>query len=290
MTTILVTGSNGQLGSCLKDIEESDLNIIYTDYQELDICDLNEVNQFFQSHGKIDYCINCAAYTAVDNAEKEQDRAYQINALGPKHLALVCKAHDTTLIHISTDFVFDGTKTTPYKEIDLPNPLSVYGESKLLGEEYIQSSWSKHIIIRTSWLYSPFGDNFLKTMLRLSTIKTELSVVNDQIGTPTNAYDLSKTIIQIVFKLQLLEKKNENIDFYGIYHFSNEGVCSWYDFAKEIFRINNIKIDLRPITALNYPTPAKRPMYSVLDKSRIKVVFGIHVKSWEESLLKINIK
>lgn len=287
MITVLVTGSNGQLGNCIKDIESINLNIIYTDYLELDICNLDNVKSFFKLHRPIDYCINCAAYTAVDNAEKEPEKACQINAVGPKNLALVCELNNTVLIHVSTDFVFDGEKTEPYKETDLPNPLSVYGKTKLEGEIFIQQLCSKHIIIRTSWLYSPFGSNFVKTMLRLAETNAKLNIVNNQIGTPTNAYDLADAILHIITKDSYLQKRDESVPFYGTYHYSNEGICSWYDFAKKIFEINNIKIELQPIPSINYPTPAKRPQYSVLDKSKIKGIFGLEIKNWVESLKNI---
>ena len=288
MRTVLVTGSNGQLGNCIKEIERNNLNIIYTDYLELDICDLDKVKSFFKSHDPIDYCVNCAAYTAVDNAEKEPEKAYKINALGPKNLALTCELNNTVLIHVSTDFVFDGEKTEPYKETDLPNPLSIYGKTKWEGENFIQQICSKHIIIRTSWLYSLFGSNFVKTMLRLAETNMSLNIVNDQIGTPTNAYDLAGAILNIIDKDSCLQKRGESIPFYGTYHYSNEGICSWYDFAKKIFEINNIQIDLVPIPTKSYPTPAKRPLYSVLDKTKIKNTFGINIKTWEESLKKYN--
>lgn len=283
MIKVLVTGSNGQLGNCIKNIDNNNLNIIYTDYKELDICDLKKVESFFQLHGPIDYCINCAAYTAVDNAEKEPEKASQINALGPKNLAFACRSNNTVLIHVSTDFVFDGKKNEPYFEIDLPNPISVYGETKWEGEKYIQQICPKHVIIRTSWLYSPFGNNFVKTMLRLSEIRTELNVVNDQIGTPTNAYDLAHAILHIISKDIYFKKTNQPIPYYGIYHYSNEGICSWYDFAQKIFEINNIKINLFPIPTISYPTPAQRPLYSVLDKTKIKNTFGLKIKDWKES-------
>ncbi|MGA1227596.1 MAG: dTDP-4-dehydrorhamnose reductase [Tamlana sp.] len=286
MINVLVTGANGQLGLCIKDLERNytDLNFIYTDYEDLDITDLNQVNQFFEIHKPIHYCVNCAAYTAVDKAEEEPELAFKINAEGPKNLAMACLENKATLIQISTDFVFDGTTTTPYKESDLPNPISTYGASKWEGEKHIQAILAKQFIIRTSWLYSPYGSNFVKTMLHLAETKTELNVVNDQIGTPTNAYDLAEAIIHIISKHMLLEQNNELKKLYGTYHFSNEGACSWYDFAKKIFSINKINIDLQPIPSSSYPTPAKRPVYSVLDKSKIKHVFGVNIQSWEQSL------
>ena len=285
MKKILVTGSLGQLGRCLQDISNqySDFEYKFVDIDELDICDAKQIPDFFHDF-KPDFCINTAAYTAVDKAEEDTQKAFDVNANGAKNLAESCLEYNTVLIHISTDFVFDGAKTTPYKESDFPNPISVYGDSKWEGEKHIQSILPKHFIIRTSWLYSPYGSNFVKTMLRLAETRTELSVVNDQIGTPTNAYDLAYAIMHIISKHILFEQRKQLIDFYGTYHFSNEGYCSWFDFAKKIFETNNIKMDLQPIPTSNYPTPAKRPIYSVLDKTKITNIFGLEVKNWEESL------
>lgn len=285
MKKILVTGSLGQLGRCLQDISNqySDFEYKFVDIDELDICDAKQIPHFFHDF-KPDFCINTAAYTAVDKAEEDTQKAFDVNANGAKNLAESCLEYNTVLIHISTDFVFDGAKTTPYKESDFPNPISVYGDSKWEGEKHIQSILPKHFIIRTSWLYSPYGSNFVKTMLRLAETRTELSVVNDQIGTPTNAYDLAYAIMHIISKHILFEQRKQLIDFYGTYHFSNEGYCSWFDFAKKIFETNNIKMDLQPIPTSNYPTPAKRPIYSVLDKTKITNIFGLEVKNWEESL------
>lgn len=275
MITVLVTGGNGQLGSCIKAIEDEHINIIFTDHHELDICDLTQVNLFFQSHNSIDYCINCAAYTAVDIAESDQERAYQINELGTKNLALACKSHHTTLIHISTDFVFDGEKTGTYTELDETNPISVYGGSKLKGEIAIKQILENYFIIRTSWLYSEFGNNFLKTMLKLAEDRTVLNVIADQIGSPTYAPDLALVIHKII--------KTESVD-YGLYHFSNEGVASWYDFAKAIFRIKNIEIKVNAINTTAYPTPAERPKFSVMDKSKIKNTLKLEIPYWADSL------
>lgn len=277
MTTILVTGGNGQLASCIKDVEKQhdDLDVIYTDFLELDICDLNQVQAFFKSNRQIDYCINCAAYTAVDNAEIEVDKAFEINATGAKNLALACNEHGAILIHISTDFVFDGKKNAPYIETDATNPISVYGLSKLQGEIEIQQILKGHFIIRTSWLYSEYGQNFMKTMLRLAETRDEISVVCDQIGTPTYAGDLAEVILTII------DSKSES---YGIYHYSNEGVASWYDFAKAIFKYSMQNIKLNKISTEDYPTPAKRPLYSVLDKEKVKGVMSLLIPNWETSL------
>ncbi|MFN7044729.1 MAG: dTDP-4-dehydrorhamnose reductase [Flavobacterium sp.] len=275
---VLVTGANGQLGQSIRFIADKHPNIqfVYTDFQEMDITSLESCQTVFSKY-KPQFCINTAAYTAVDKAESEAEKAHLINAVGPENLATVCKEYDTILLHISTDFIFDGTSTTPYLESYIPNPQSVYGQTKLDGEIAIQKKWEKHFIIRTSWVYSQFGANFMKTMLRLASERESLSVVNDQIGTPTNAVDLAEVLIK------LIQSSNHSSSF-GIYNFSNEGVCSWYDFAKEIFRINNISINLQAIPSSAYPTPAQRPAYSVLDKSKIKEVFGVEIKNWEESL------
>ncbi|MEN3323812.1 dTDP-4-dehydrorhamnose reductase [Mariniflexile soesokkakense] len=287
MIKILVTGSLGQLGRCIQDITDQypDFEYKFVDVDELDICNKEQVQLFFDNY-KPDFCINTAAYTAVDKAEEDSRKAFDVNANGAKNLAESCLMHNTVLIHISTDFVFDGTKTIPYNETDLPNPISVYGASKLQGERYIEAILQKHIIIRTSWLYSPFGSNFVKTMLRLAETKSVLNVINDQIGTPTNAYDLAGGIMQVIVKHVQLEKNSEAIQFYGTYHFSNEGACSWYDFAKKIFDINKINIDLRPIPTSGYPTPAKRPMYSVLDKTKFKRTFDFSINNWDKLTFK----
>ncbi|WP_338376122.1 dTDP-4-dehydrorhamnose reductase [uncultured Flavobacterium sp.] len=282
---ILVTGANGQLGQTLQSIAEkySDIEFVFCDSKKLDITDYDNVNAVFDEFIP-NYCINAAAYTAVDKAESESDKAYAINVLGSQNLAKVCKMNNTVLLHVSTDFVFDGTKTTPYTELDEPNPTGVYGQTKLDGEDAIRELWEKHFIIRTSWVYSKFGNNFMKTMLRLASEREELSVVNDQIGTPTNAVDLAEGLIKICTTYNL-QPTTQNL--FGIYNFSNEGQCSWFDFAQKIFEINNITIDLHPIPTTSYPTPAERPAYSVLDKSKIKKTFGIQINDWETSLRNI---
>ena len=277
MINVLVAGGNGQLASCIKDLskQHEGLHFIYTDYQELDICNLNDVGAFFKTNQKIDYCINCAAYTAVDKAETDADKAFEINAQGAKNLALACNAHDVILIHISTDFVFDGQKTEPYTETDIAKPISVYGASKLKGEVEIQKTHKKHFIIRTSWLYSEHGNNFMKTMLRLAETRDEISVVSDQIGTPTYAGDLADVILKII--------TNKKTNF-GLYHYSNEGVVSWYDFAKAIFEASDLKIKVNAIKTKAYPTPAKRPVYSVMDKTKVKTQLNIKIPFWRENI------
>lgn len=277
---VLVTGANGQLGQAIQYIAKNylNLNFVFCNSTDLDISNKENCQAVFHKI-KPDFCINAAAYTAVDKAESEKDKAELINVIGAKNLAETCKEFNTKLIHISTDFVFDGSNDKPYSENQIPNPKGVYGQTKLDGEKAIQHVFSNYYIIRTSWVYSQFGNNFMKTMLRLASERTSLSVVNDQIGTPTNAVDLAEALIQIVL----------NNTQYGIYHFSNEGQCSWYDFAKKIFEINNVSIDLSAIPTEQFPTPAQRPKYSVLDKSKIKSTFGITIKTWEESLKSIKI-
>jgi dTDP-4-dehydrorhamnose reductase len=279
---VLVTGANGQLGQSLRFIANNypKIDFVFCSSSELDITNLDNCKAIFLKY-KPNYCINTAAYTAVDKAESETEKAFAINVTGAKNLAIVCKEQDAVLLHVSTDFVFDGNKKAPYTEDDVPNPTGVYGQTKLDGEKTIQETFENYFIIRTSWVYSQFGNNFMKTMLRLASERDSLSVVNDQIGIPTNAVDLAEALVTIV-KSQIPNLKSR-IN-YGIYNFSNEGQCSWYDFAKKIFEFNGIKIDLKPIPTTSFPTPAKRPTYSVLDKSKIKSAFKIDIKTWEERL------
>ena len=278
---VLVTGASGQLGQSIQFIATNHLNInfVFCNSSDLDITNKENCTTIFHTI-KPDYCINTAAYTAVDKAESEPDKAHLINVVGAKNIAETCKEFDTNLIHISTDFVFDGTKNSPYNEMDLPNPKGVYGQTKLAGEKAIQNVFSKYFIIRTSWVYSQFGNNFMKTMLRLASERDTISVVDDQIGTPTNAVDLAEVIVQII----LNNSQQSCPENYGIYNFSNEGQCSWYEFAKKIFETNEIKVNLVPIPSTAFPTPAVRPKYSVLDKSKIKRVFELKVKNWENGL------
>ncbi|WP_445709933.1 dTDP-4-dehydrorhamnose reductase [Flavobacterium sp.] len=277
---VLVTGANGQLGQALQFIygDYPEIQFVFCSSSELDITKLNVCSSVFKKI-KPNYCINAAAYTAVDKAEVELKKAFEINVKGVENLANVCKEYNTILIHISTDFVFDGQSSKAYTEKDIPNPKGVYGRTKLDGEQKIQNIWDKHFIIRTSWVYSHFGNNFMKTMIGLGNERESLSVVNDQIGTPTNAVDLSRVLIKII-----LFPNDKRQKVFGIYNFSNEGFCSWFDFAKEIFRINNIQIDLKPISTSSYPTPAERPKYSVLDKTKIKTIFDIEISEWKDSL------
>lgn len=273
---ILVTGANGQLGLCLKDISFTypNLNFHFKNSTELDITNENNLKKLF-SRINFDYCINCAAYTNVDKAETEKERAYLVNAEAVKLLAQTCKNHNTTLIHISTDFVFDGSKNSPYTEMDMPNPINVYGASKLKGEQHIKDTFDKYFILRTSWVYSAYGNNFVKTMIRLGLERDEISVVNDQIGSPTFAVDLAKVILQII------SLKSHN---YGTYHFSNEGTISWYGFALEIFRKKNISATIIPISSKEFHSIAKRPKHSTLDTTKIKLNFHLDIPIWSESL------
>ena len=286
---VLVTGANGQLGQSLQFIAKNypELHFVFCSSSDLDITNLESCQAVFFKI-KPNYCINAAAYTAVDKAESEPEKANLINVIGPKNLAVVCKEFSSVLLHISTDFVFDGSKNIPYNETDIPNPTGVYGQTKLDGEKAIQAVFENYYIIRTSWVYSQFGNNFMKTMLRLASERDTISVVNDQIGTPTNAVDLAECLVKIICHTELVEVQQPTTDNFGVYNFSNEGQCSWYDFAKEIFKINKIEIDLKPIPTSSFPTPAKRPKYSVLDKTKIKNTFWVEIKNWELSLKRTN--
>jgi len=278
-TKVLVTGANGQLGKTIKQLYASnkdEIQFIFATKLELDISIKNEVEAFFDKD-KFDYCINCAAFTNVEKAETNPEIAFKINAEAVKNLAQVCKINKTVLIHISTDYVFDGEKNIPYVEEDKTNPINEYGKSKLLGEKYIQEILQKHFIIRTSGLYSKYSVNFMKTMINLSKQKDELSIVYNQIGTPTYTKDLAEVIFEFIYN-----KHQE----YGTYHFSNEGFTNWYNLAKAIFEFSDIKIKLYPIKAEAYPTLAKRPKYSVLDKSKIIKNLNVNIPFWKESLKK----
>ncbi len=277
MRKVFVTGSKGQLGQCIKSLNNDLVKDLWFDYADADILDITnkkEVETYFKLH-KFDYCINCAAYTAVDNAENDQENAYKINVDGVINLVESCKRYNITLIHISTDFVFDGKSYYPYREEDNTNPISVYGKTKLEGEKVIISKLKNYYIIRTSWLYSEYGNNFLKTMLKLANSRPELGVINDQIGTPTYAKDLAEVILKLI---------NEKKTSFGLYHYSNDGVASWYDFAVAIFDLMSINIIVNPIPTESYPTPAARPNYSVLNKSKIKRTFNINTSYWRASL------
>ncbi|WP_159022146.1 dTDP-4-dehydrorhamnose reductase [Formosa sp. L2A11] len=275
---ILVTGGNGQLAACIKDVSkaENQLQFIYTDSEDLDITNQQHVADFFQNN-TIDWCINCAAYTAVDKAESDIVLARKVNKDGAKYLAIACKANNVKLIHVSTDFVFDGKSSALYLETDVVEPLGIYGLTKLEGEQAIQENLATYFILRTSWLYSEHANNFMKTMLRLAETRPELNVVADQIGTPTYATDLASVMLYII---------KENSTNYGLYHYSNEGVASWYDFADAIFEIADTKTKVFPIKTEAYPTPAARPQFSVMDKTKIKDSFKINIPHWRMSLKK----
>ena len=273
---ILITGCNGQLGNEMQLLEKdfSEHQWFNTDVEELDITDQLAIEQFIQEN-QIDGIVNCAAYTAVDKAESNKELCTSLNTVAPAYLAAAVDKRGGWMIQISTDYVFDGTKHTPYVETDTPCPDSVYGSTKLAGEFGVQKFCRRSMIIRTAWLYSTFGNNFVKTMLRLGKEKTELGVIFDQIGTPTYARDLAKAIMAAI--AQGIKP--------GVYHFSNEGVISWYDFTKAIHRIAGItSCHVRPLHTAEYPTPAKRPAYSVLDKTKIKETYNIEIPYWEESL------
>jgi len=273
---ILVTGASGQLGSTLKEIakNESALEFSFKSSADLDITDFDAVHEELTSSNYA-YCINCAAFTNVDKAESDTDTARLVNITGPRNLALTCKESGTVLIHVSTDFVFDGYLNVPYREEDIARPIGFYGDTKYKGERAIINNLDEHFILRTSWLYSEHGNNFMKTMIRLGTEREKLSVVYDQVGTPTYAKDLASVILTMI--------KAHSID-YGVYNYSNEGVASWYDFAKAIFQGYGIAIELNPILSEEYPTPAERPKYSVLDKSKIKETFNLEIPHWKDSL------
>jgi dTDP-4-dehydrorhamnose reductase len=288
---ILVTGSNGQLGKELKELAPSfpQYEFIFLSREDLPIHHFELVRNSFKGYHP-QYCINCAAYTAVDKAESEKELAFRVNGEAAGVLAAVCKQYDCRFIHISTDYVFDGTAFVPYKEDAVVNPQSVYGASKLEGEKQVMRFNPASIIIRTSWVYSEFGKNFVKTMLKLMSEKEEINVVNDQVGSPTYAADLSETILQIITKLPAhLPRLASNDDSQlltqsGIYHYSNEGIISWYDFALAIKELSGSQCRVNPIATSQYPTPAKRPAYSVLDKTKIQQVLGIKLKNWRDSL------
>lgn len=274
---ILVTGSNGQLGLCLQKWHQQEFHqhkFFFKDSSEFNLTDTSQMEEVF-SEIKPDFCINAAAYTAVDKAEDEFEKAFAVNAYGVEALATICKEFKTTLIHISTDYVFDGDTQLPYSEDDFTQPESQYGKSKLLGETLALDENPKTIIIRTSWLYSEFNKNFVKTMLSLFQQKEQLGIVNDQFGQPTNANDLAETIMAIV---------NSPTHKYGVYHFSNYPETSWYLFAKKIAELSDSKIQINPITTSEYPTPAKRPARSTFSLDKIETDYRIEIKYWENSL------
>jgi len=286
---ILVTGANGQLGQCFRKAaaDEPTLNFLFWGASELDITDKEAVNTGFQNlvlgANEPLWVINCAAYTAVDKAEQEADNAFRINVLGVQNLANACARFKASLIHFSTDYVYHGEQNTPIRETDPVNPQGVYARTKYEGEQAaLRLHPTQTMVIRTAWVYAPYGHNFVKTMLRLGRERDQLSVVFDQIGSPTYAPDLAEVVLQIIHKVESGEVPREKI--VGIWHYSNEGVASWYDFAAAIFEINGFTCQLVPIRSEAYPTPAPRPSYSVLDKAKIKAVFGIEIPHWRTAL------
>lgn len=277
--SLLITGSKGQLGSEIEAIHQQyqDVDFIFADVDELDITKIDEVLAFCKAK-QVTSIINCAAYTAVDKAETERELAYQINAIGPKNLAHYCALSGARLIQISTDYVFDGTAHLPLNELDSVNALGAYGDTKLAGEQFVLETKSDSIIIRTSWLYSIFGNNFVKTMRRLGSERDQLNVVWDQIGTPTNAADLARICVEIILDADAISAKGR------VYHFSNEGVASWYDFAHAIMELSALECQVNPIESKDFPTPTKRPHYSVMNKAKIKADFGLEISHWRDSL------
>lgn len=276
---IIIIGGKGQLGQCLQEKVNhttQEFNFIFLGSADLNITSATAVENVFEKYQPV-YCINCAAYTAVDNAEEDSDNAFGINEFAVKSLADNALKYNCTLIHISTDFVFDGSSSTPLAESLPTSPVNVYGLSKLKGEREIENTLEKFYIIRTSWLYSEKANNFVKTMLKLAQSRSELSVIYDQVGTPTYAMDLAEVILKIV--------ENDPLK-YGLYHYSNEGVASWYDFAKAVFDLSGTAIKVLPVPSSAFVTKAKRPHYSVLDKTKIKTALGIEIPYWRESLKK----
>lgn len=280
MKKILVTGANGQLAQCLKDASESlDKNkyvFLFLNKEQFDVSNKDLIESYFFSN-KVDCVVNCAAYTAVDKAEEEVEKAFQINADAVGNLARECAEQGADFIHISTDYVFHGMSSIPFTEEDSPQPINVYGKSKLEGERLAIEHNPKAIIIRTAWVYSQYGNNFMKTMLRLFAERDELSIVSDQKGTPTNANDIANAILKII------QTENKTA---GIYHFTNAGETTWFNFAETIKELSNSNVNLKPIPTSAYPTPAKRPQYSVLDTAKIQGIYGVEVPEWKESLNK----
>lgn len=280
MKKIFVLGKGGQLASEIEFLKSKDQNWSFVSIDQLDICDKDAVLRYLKNN-TCDVIINCAAYTAVDKAEEEIEACYNVNVKGVENLLESIKLYNTKFIHISTDYVFDGKKSTHYNEKDITSPNGVYGKSKLAGEKVICDSKVKSIIIRTSWLYSNYGHNFVKTMLKIGAERENIGVIDDQFGSPTYAHDLAKTIIKIV------EDKKYTWSTGDVFHYSNEGSCTWHEFASEIFRISKIDVNVKKLTTDEFPTKAKRPKYSLLDKSKIKDVFGIDVPHWKNSLKKM---
>ena len=287
---ILVTGKNGQLGQSIykivntgngKNNYQQDNEFIFVGREELDLSSESGISHYFDRSNKFDVIINCAAYTAVDKAEEEQELANQVNHLAVKQLAGIAKEQKAKLIHTSTDYVFNGESDKPYLETDTANPINVYGETKLAGEQALKEIMPANaIIIRTSWVYSEYGNNFVSTMLRLGKDRDEINVVSDQIGSPTYATDLAEVILKIIGNKEYKNKKQST----EIYHYSNKGKVSWYDFAKEIFKIAGVGCKVNPITTQQYPTPAQRPRNTLMSKDKIIEKFEVEILDWKESL------
>ncbi|GGI28181.1 dTDP-4-dehydrorhamnose reductase [Pedobacter mendelii] len=277
MGKILVIGAGGQLGQCLKTVAERRgiSDIVFPTEKEGNILDADLLNALLEKE-KPAFVINCAAYTAVDKAEDEVELSKAINETGAAYLATACKSNQSTLVHVSTDFVFEGNEVKLLKEDDVANPINVYGVTKLNGEQAVTSILDAYFILRTSWLYSEYANNFVKTMLKLGAERDELGIIADQVGTPTYAIDLANAIFDIIVS----GKKS-----YGVYHYSNEGVTSWFDFAKAIFDISETAVKVNPIPGSAYPTKAKRPAFSVMDKSKIKNEFDLNIPYWRDSLV-----
>ena len=275
---ILITGANGQMGSEFRELEErfEMYQFLFTDIEELNITDSDAVNTYFQSEDP-DIIINCAGYTTVDKAEEEPEKAMLINGIAPEILSKAASASDTLLIHISTDYVFNGRAYKPYTEDDSPDPISLYAQSKYAGEVAVETNANRGVIIRTSWLYSSYGNNFVKTILKLTKERENLNIIFDQIGNPTYARDLCKTILDILPDLETYQGVE-------IFHYSNEGIASWYDFASAIVDLSQINCQVYPIESKEYPLPAPRPYYSVMNKTKIKSQFGIKIPHWRDSL------
>jgi len=287
---ILVTGKNGQLGKSIHKVVNSEVetnnnlnshNFVFVGREELDLNSESNINHYFDSSDKFDIIINCAAYTAVDKAEEEKDIASQVNHLAVEQIAQIAKKQQAKLIHISTDYVFDGESDKAYLETDKTNPINVYGKTKLAGEKALQEIMpTDAIIIRTSWVYSEYGNNFVKTMLRLGKERDEINVVSDQIGSPTYATDLAGAILEIIKNKEFKEISQAT----QIYHYSNKGEISWCDFAKEIFKIAKVDCKVNPITTQQYPTPVKRPKNTLMSKDKIAEIFSVNIPDWKESL------
>lgn len=281
---LLITGANGQVGQCFRHlaVQYPDIQFIFAGSSDLDITNRRSLDPFLQKN-KVEWVINCAAYTAVDKAEHEPNQARKVNVTGAKNLADACALCDIPLIHLSTDYVYHSRQNTPFREEDPVSPKGVYARTKLAGDRAVLKAYpTGAMVIRTSWVYSAFGQNFARTMLRLGAERPVLSVVFDQIGTPTYAPDLAAAILAIIRKVEMGEASRNAIS--GVWHYSNEGVTSWYDFAQAIFDLQKLPCQVRPIETREYPTPAQRPPFSVLNKAKIKAAFGLEIPHWRESL------